>query len=90
MDAIDLEANLRDKVGKGSARFARKNNLIPAVIYGNKEKPIPISLEKKEVAQQMVYILTQENCQYELDDVALVVLKSLNFGTLVIFFFIGV
>ena len=48
MEAIDLKANLRDKVGKGSARFARKNNLIPAVIYGNKEKPIPISLEKKE------------------------------------------
>ena len=48
MEAIDLKANLRDKVGKGSARFARKNNLIPAVIYGNKEKPISISLEKKE------------------------------------------
>ena len=48
METIDLNANLRDKVGKGSARFARKNNLIPAVIYGNKEKPIPISLEKKE------------------------------------------
>ena len=27
MEAIDLKANLRDKVGKGSARFARKNNL---------------------------------------------------------------
>ena len=40
METIDLKANLRDKVGKGSARFARKNNLIPAVIYGNKEKPL--------------------------------------------------
>ena len=48
MEAIDLKANLRDKVGKGSARFARKNNLIPAVIYGNKEKPIPISLENSD------------------------------------------
>ena len=48
MEAIDLKANLRDKVGKGSARFARRNNLIPAVIYGNKEKPLQISLEKKE------------------------------------------
>ena len=55
MEAIDLNANLRDKVGKGSARFARKNNLIPAVIYGNKEKPIAISLEKKEW-----YILMQK------------------------------
>ena len=48
MDAIDLEANLRDKVGKGSARFARKNNLVPAVIYGNKEKPMTITLAKKD------------------------------------------
>ena len=28
---------------------------------------------KKEVAQQMVNILTQENCQFELDDIALIV-----------------
>ena len=34
-------------------------------------KVVPPS--KKEVAQQMVNILTQENCQYELDDVALIV-----------------
>ena len=34
-------------------------------------KVVPPS--KKEVAQQMVHILTQENCQYELDDVALIV-----------------
>ena len=34
-------------------------------------KVVPPS--KKEVAQQMVSILNQENCQYELDDVALIV-----------------
>ena len=34
-------------------------------------KVVPPS--KKEVAQQMVHILTEEGCQYELDDVALVV-----------------
>jgi len=34
-------------------------------------KVVPPS--KKEVAQQMVNILNQENCQYELDDVALIV-----------------
>jgi replication factor C small subunit len=34
-------------------------------------KVVPPS--KKEVAQQMVNILTQENCTYELDDVALIV-----------------
>ena len=34
-------------------------------------KVVPPS--KKEVAQQMVHILTEEGCQYELDDVALIV-----------------
>ena len=34
-------------------------------------KVVPPS--KKEVAQQMVNILTQENCQFELDDVAMIV-----------------
>ena len=48
MDAIDLEANLRDKVGKGSARFARRNNLVPAVIYGIK-KNLKIILNKKRL-----------------------------------------
>ena len=48
METIDVNANLRDKVGKGSARFARKNGLVPGVIYGNKEKALPISLSAKE------------------------------------------
>ena len=34
-------------------------------------KVVPPS--KKEVAQQMVHILTQENCTFELDDIALIV-----------------
>ncbi len=34
-------------------------------------KVVPPS--KKEVAQQLVYILNQENCTYELDDIALIV-----------------
>ena len=34
-------------------------------------KVVPPS--KKEVAQQMVHILTEEGCQYELDDIALIV-----------------
>ncbi len=47
METIDIDANLREKVGKGSARFARRNGLVPAVIYGNKEKAISITLDTK-------------------------------------------
>ena len=47
METIDLNASLREKVGKGSARFARRNGLVPAVIYGNKESALPISVDSK-------------------------------------------
>ena len=47
MEAIEITANLRNKVGKGSARLARKNGEVPAIIYGNKEKAISISINAK-------------------------------------------
>ena len=48
METKDINANLREKVGKGSARFVRKNGMIPGVIYGNKEKALPISVSAKD------------------------------------------
>lgn len=41
---IDLDAQKRDAAGKGAARKARKDNLVPAVIYGNKQDPISIAI----------------------------------------------
>ncbi|MBO0905926.1 50S ribosomal protein L25/general stress protein Ctc [Jiella sonneratiae] len=43
-----VKAEARDKVGKGAARHLRRNNMIPAVIYGGKEEPLPIALPYKE------------------------------------------
>ena len=51
METIDINANLREKVGKGSARFARRNGLVPAVIYGNKESALSISIDAKSWKQ---------------------------------------
>lgn len=42
---IALAAELRDRAGKGTARTTRREGRIPAVIYGNKEKPVMISLD---------------------------------------------
>lgn len=42
---IALTAELRDRAGKGTARQTRRDGRVPAVIYGNKEKPVMISLE---------------------------------------------
>ena len=38
-----LKAEARDRVGKGAARAVRREDKIPAVIYGDKKPPIPIS-----------------------------------------------
>ena len=51
METISISGNMRENVGKGSARFARKSGLLPAVIYGNKENAIPISIDSKSWKQ---------------------------------------
>ncbi len=47
--SYELKAELRDRVGKGSARELRRNNKVPAVIYGDKQTPLAISLGYKEI-----------------------------------------
>ncbi|EJF89192.1 50S ribosomal protein L25/general stress protein Ctc [Bartonella tamiae] len=44
-----LKAEARERVGKGSSRELRRNGLIPAVIYGDKQAPIAIAVPYKEV-----------------------------------------
>lgn len=41
----------RDGNGKGAARALRKQGLTPAVLYGNKEEPLLLSLSEKELWQ---------------------------------------
>lgn len=48
-EAYELQAEARDKVGKGSAREVRRNGKIPAVIYGEKQPPLAIALSHKEI-----------------------------------------
>lgn len=43
-----VKAEARDKVGKGAARHLRRNGMIPAVIYGDKQDPLPIAIPYKE------------------------------------------
>ena len=53
METIDIKAEARSQVGKGSARAARRAGLVPAVIYGNKQSPIPITLDANKWRQLM-------------------------------------
>ena len=53
METIDIKAEARSQVGKGSARAARRAGLVPAVIYGNKQSAIPITLDANKWRQLM-------------------------------------
>ena len=48
-----LPASARAGVGKGAARALRRDKLIPAVIYGDKQQPLPIALPYKEVFRKL-------------------------------------
>lgn len=48
-ETYELTAEARDRVGKGSARHLRRSGKIPAVIYGDKQPPMPIALPYKDV-----------------------------------------
>lgn len=44
-----LKAEKRERAGKGSSRDIRRNGLIPAVIYGNKQPALSITVDYKTV-----------------------------------------
>ena len=48
-DVAVLSARARDRVGKGSARAARREGLVPAVIYGYKKDPLAITVTMREL-----------------------------------------
>jgi large subunit ribosomal protein L25 len=49
----ELKAQARSGVGKGAARAVRRQGLIPAVIYGDKKAPLPVSLSYKEAMKRI-------------------------------------
>ena len=53
MAQSELNAIARDRVGKGAARELRRNNQIPAVIYGDKQPPLAISIAYKDAIKRI-------------------------------------
>lgn len=47
-ETFTVKAEAREKVGKGAARHLRRNGMVPAVIYGEKQAPQPIAIPYKE------------------------------------------
>ena len=46
-ETTKVVAKKRDRAGKGGARSSRREGLIPAVIYGDKQPPVMIAVEPK-------------------------------------------
>ena len=53
-ETYELTAETRDGVGKGAARAVRRQGLVPAVIYGDKQPAIPIALPAKELTKRIL------------------------------------
>lgn len=49
----NLAAEARAKVGKGTARAARRDGLVPAVIYGNNKEPVSINIESRALITEL-------------------------------------
>ena len=52
-DITALSAERRERAGKGAARATRRSGRVPAVIYGNKQDAVLISLEPIELQKQL-------------------------------------
>ena len=52
-EVTTLSAQGRDRAGKGGARATRREGLVPAVIYGNKQPPKSIALEPRRLWLEM-------------------------------------
>jgi len=47
--SVVLDVNVRENTGTGNAREARRNGMVPGVLYGGDEAPVAISIKHNEV-----------------------------------------
>lgn len=48
---IKINAELRERLGKGASRAARRSRLVPAVIYGDNREPTSITIPLNEIVR---------------------------------------
>jgi len=53
-DQLTLSAETRDRAGKGASRELRRQNRVPAVIYGNKQEPELIHVQEKALVKLLM------------------------------------
>jgi large subunit ribosomal protein L25 len=52
-EQLTLSAVARDRAGKGASRAIRREGRVPAVIYGDKQEPLPIHVEEKALVKAL-------------------------------------
>ena len=52
-EQLQLSAEARERAGKGASRALRREGRVPAVIYGNKEDPVSITVEEKVLVKAL-------------------------------------
>src|SRR3712207_2429073 len=53
VQTVRIEAESRERAGKGAARATRREGLVPAVIYGAKQEAALIALDPRDVMKQL-------------------------------------
>lgn len=53
VQTIRIEAESRERAGKGAARATRREGLVPAVIYGAKQEATLIALDPRDVMKEL-------------------------------------
>jgi large subunit ribosomal protein L25 len=53
VQTIRIEAEARERAGKGAARATRRDGRVPAVIYGAKQEAILLSLDPRDIMKEM-------------------------------------
>ena len=82
-DDLSLSATLRENIGKGAAREARRNDLVPGVIYGGSDEPLNINVKFNELLKKLDNILFLLEEQRESE-------KHLITEELILYVFLGV
>lgn len=64
--ALSIKCERREHFGKNAVRRLRKEEMIPAILYGNKKENVPLSLHKKDVFK-ILKTESAENTIFKLD-----------------------
>lgn len=59
MEAVVLKAKYRDVIGK-QVKALRRDGLLPAVLYGHRINPIPVSLDYRDVSKMLSQITSSQ------------------------------